>query len=189
MKRFLLLPLLLILTICDLCHAGYALYVSPQIPEFVTVNGPQGLQQWPNPQGALLHVDHYCNPADYSRFASETSRRTEVIRSATGTLTQAEVLAVCPKVLDAKYNRLWSCTSDWEKRNISGVALSLLSLGVSKSLPKSLAVAAWSSRLWNDTYYPRKALINLDTEPSCDFSAVGDMPYTVPELSLEVWGK
>jgi len=52
-----------------------------------------------------------------------------------------------------------------------------------------MAIAAWSSNLWNGLYYPRKALISLDTEPDCDFSVAGDMPYSVPELSAEVWGQ
>ncbi len=190
MKLYLLLPLLLILTTCsEICHAGYSVYVSPQVPEFVTVNGPYGTENWPNSEGQVLHPDHFCKPANYSRFTPEESRRTEIIRSSTGTLTDVQVLAVCPDILNVKYQRLWEAASAWERRNISGVALSLLTLGVSQGKPKALAIAAWSNRLWTDTYYPRKALISLNSEPDYDFSVVGDMPFSVPELAAEVWGQ
>ena len=177
------------LTTCDLCHAGYATYISPQIPEFWTVNGPSGQEQIPNPEGAVLHPDHYCGPVNFSRFAPEDARRTEVIRSDAGTMTAAQVLAICPTVMDAKYKSLWDAASAWEQKYISGVALSLLTLGVLQNKPKSLAIAAWSNNLWNGIYYPRKALVNLDSDPDCNFSPAGDMPYSVPELSAEVWGK
>ncbi len=170
-----------------LVFAGYALFVAPQIPEWVEVNGINGREMQPNYQ--RLHPAHVCKPPNYSQYAAEDARRTEVIKSDTGTLTAAQVLAICPTVLDAKYKRLWDAASAWEKKNISGVALSLLTLGVIQQKPRALAIAAWSDRLWNETYYPRKALISLETEPDCDFSGVGDMPYTVPELSAEVWGQ
>lgn len=189
MKHWPLLLLLFTLTTCAPCHAGYALHVSDQLPEFVTVNGPDGPQIWPNSKANQIHPDRYCIPANYSVFAPEPARRTEVIRSATGRLTPAEVLEICPTVLAAKYQRLWEAASEWERRNISGVGLSVLSLGVAAGKPKALAVATWSNNLWMNHYYPRKAAINLDSDPDYDFSVVGDMPYSVPELSAEVWGQ
>lgn len=187
MKRLLLFLILAFsLQPSALVFAGYSLHVSPQIPEFVTVNGPYGPEQWPNPEGAILHANHFCKPANYSRFAAEVSRRTEVIRSDSGTMTAAEVLAICPTVLDAKYTALWSQAHNYEQRNISGVGLSILSLGVAQNKPKALAVAGWTQQLWG-LYYQCKAQITLETTPDCPFDTVGAMPYSVPELSAEVW--
>lgn len=188
-RLLLILVPLISLLVPAFAFAGYELYVAPQVPEFITVNGPYGAESYRNPELSVLHRDHYCKPANYSRAAAETIRRTEVIRTSTGSLSAADVLAICPAVLDSKYNRLWEAASAWERKYISGVALSLLTLGVSHGLPKATAIAEWSDRLWNGTYYPRKALVNLDTDPDCDFSVVGDMPYSIPELSDEVWGR
>lgn len=185
MKRFLLLPLLVLLTTCQPLYAGYAVYIAPQIPEFITVNGVSGPEQWPNRQ--KLHPDNVCKVPGYSQYSPDAASRTEVIRSDSGTLTEAEVLALCPTVLNGKYEALWTAAHNWEQLHISGVGLSILSLGVAQGKPKSLAVAAWSNALWNGIYYPRKALISLDSEPDLDFSVAGPMPYSVPELSAEVW--
>lgn len=185
-RIFTLLTGLICLT-CLTAQAGYTVYVAPQLAEFVTVNGPYGPEQWPNPDGATLHQDHFCKPSNFSRFAAEESRRTEVIRSATGTMTAAEVLAVCPTVLDAKYTSLWTKAHNYEQQNISGVGLSILSLGVAQNKPKAIAVAGWTQQLWG-LYYLCKAQISLETTPDCPFESVGDMPYSVPELSVEVWG-
>jgi len=188
MKKLVSILTLLICAVST-ANAGYSLYVAPQLPEYVQVNGPYGPESLKNPELTVLHADHYCKPANYSRAAADEARRTEIIRSSSGTLTAGEVLAVCPTVLDAKYQRLWEAASAWERKNISGVGLSILSLGVAAGKPKALAVAEWSNQLWMGLYYPRKATINLDTEPDYDFSPAGDMPYSVPELSAEVWGQ
>jgi len=126
--------------------------------------------------------------ADFDRYSAAPELRRELIFDPAGSATLEQILAAFPACLDAKKAKLWEAASAWERRNISGVALSLLTLGVAQQKPKALAIAAWSNHLWNDTYYPRKALISLDTEPDCDFSSAGDMPFSVPELSAEVWG-
>lgn len=115
--------------------------------------------------------------------------RRELVADPNGTATDGEIMAAFPQINAGKYQRLWEAASDWERRNISGVALALLTLGVAAGKPKAMSIAAWSAQLWNDTYYPRKALVRFDAEPDYDFSPVGDMPYSVPELSAEVWAK
>lgn len=106
MKRFLLLPLLLILTTCDLCHAGYSVYITPQIPEFVTVNGPYGLvETWPNSEEFATppaYGAEYCRPANYSPFVTDPARRTRVFLDSSGTATSAEIFAACPNIKDGK---------------------------------------------------------------------------------------
>lgn len=79
---------------------------------------------------------------------------------------------------------LWEAAHAYEKSYISGVGLSILAVGVLMQKPKAQAVSAWSSLLWNGTYYPRKQSGSTDF----DFSVVGPIPYSVPELSQELTG-
>ncbi len=80
---------------------------------------------------------------------------------------------------------LWRAADAYIYSTINGVALSILSLGVSQAKPKALAVAAWCDSVWVE-YYTRKAGISADTEPNLDFSNLGDKPYSVLELREEV---
>lgn len=80
---------------------------------------------------------------------------------------------------------LWRAADAHIYATINGVALSILSLGVSNSKPKALAVASWCDSVWAE-YYVRKAQIATGVEPNLDFSALGDKPYTVLELREEV---
>ena len=86
--------------------------------------------------------------------------------------------------------QLWEAAHQWEYQRISGAALSLLALGVGQSKPKCTAVAGWLKTLWDGNYYPRKALItSVQIAPEqLDFSNVGDMPFTVQQMSDEVYG-
>jgi len=128
-------------------------------------------------------------PPSLDVYSDDQNARRVLCSDPYGTATMAEIMAAFPLILNAKYQRLWDAASAWERKNISGVGLSILSLGVAAGKPKALAVAQWSNQLWMGLYYPRKATISLDTEPDCDFSPAGDMPYSVPELSAEVWGQ
>jgi hypothetical protein len=56
---------------------------------------------------------------------------------------------------------------------------------VLQSLPKALAVSAWSSAVWGD-YYARKALVTVSSVDNLDFSSHGPMPHSVPELRGEL---
>ena len=50
---------------------------------------------------------------------------------------------------------------------------------------KAQAITAWSSAVWAE-YYVRKALVTLTSDDNLDFSALGPMPHSVPELQAEV---
>ena len=85
----------------------------------------------------------------------------------------------------AKIERLWAAADAYTSSYISGVAIGLLTVGVLQSLPKALAVSAWSSAVWDD-YYARKALVTASSVDDLDFSSHGPMPYSVPELRVEM---
>ena len=85
----------------------------------------------------------------------------------------------------AKIERLWAAADAYTSSYISGVAVGLLTIGVLQSLPKALAVSAWSSGVW-DTYYSRKALVTPESTLDLDYSSHGPIPYTVPELREEL---
>jgi hypothetical protein len=85
----------------------------------------------------------------------------------------------------AKIESLWAAADAYTSSYISGVAIGLLTIGVLQSLPKALAVSAWSSAVWDD-YYARKALVTASSTDDLDFSSHGPMPYSVPELRVEL---
>ena len=84
---------------------------------------------------------------------------------------------------------LWNAATNYEQRYISGSALALLTIGVLKGLPKCQDVQFWINNLWMNHYYIRKTEITGDAIISAemlDFSLVGPMPHSVPELVEEV---
>lgn len=84
---------------------------------------------------------------------------------------------------------LWRAATAYEQTYISGSALGTLTIGVLQGKPKSLEIKAWISNLWMNHYYPRKTMITGDapiTADQLDFTLVGPMPYSVPELVEEV---
>ena len=85
----------------------------------------------------------------------------------------------------AKIESLWAAADAYTSSYISGVAIGLLTIGVLQSLPKALAISAWSSAVWDD-YYARKALVTVSSVDDLDFSSHGPMPYSVPELRVEL---
>lgn len=80
----------------------------------------------------------------------------------------------------ARIDSLWKAATAYEQSFISGSAGSMLTVGYIKELPKCLAVKNWISSIWN-LYYERKLSGSTDT----NFSSVGPIPYTVPELRQE----
>lgn len=188
MKRFLLVLVLLCISTCQPVYAGYEAVVLPQISQFVQVQGANGLESWPNPAAHMQPVGMFCKPSDFARHDDDPVKRTVVVRSETGSLTNAQVLAICPGFLDDKYDRLLKAAQAHEAKSISGVGLSILALGVAQQKPKAMACAMWTQQLWS-AYYERKALVAVDlaAEINIDFSGVGEMPYSVTELSAEVW--
>ena len=85
----------------------------------------------------------------------------------------------------AKIESLWAAADAYTSSYINGVAVGLLTIGVLQSLPKALAVSAWSSAVWDD-YYARKALVTVSSVDNLDFSSHGPMPHGVPELRAEL---
>lgn len=97
---------------------------------------------------------------------------------------------------------LWQAATDYQRLHIDGAAIGLLSMGTTlhilgaKQCPKCLAVTAWIQSIWGNPdvpgaglYYDRKPLITYDSPASMfDFSGVGPMPYSVPDLQVEVMG-
>lgn len=84
---------------------------------------------------------------------------------------------------------LWQAATSYQEGYISGAAIGLLTIGVLQSKPKCLAVMAWISAIWNDNYYPRKLLVTPVYNATLnDFTDCGAMPYSVPELTAEVFG-
>lgn len=80
---------------------------------------------------------------------------------------------------------LWQAAHDYESSYINGMAIGLLTLGVVQNLPKALAVKQWSQSIWQ-LYYSRKAVITPSTASGfLDFSSVGAMPHSIPELMVE----
>lgn len=77
--------------------------------------------------------------------------------------------------------QLWQSATTYEQRHISGSANNLLVIGVTKSLPKAIAVQNWVNAIWAE-YYLRK--INTSNYNN-DFSNVGSMPHSVTELIAE----
>ena len=85
--------------------------------------------------------------------------------------------------------QLWKAATIYEQTYISGSALGTLTIGVLQGKPKSLEIKAWISNLWMNHYYPRKTMITGDAPIAADqldFTLVGPMPYSVPELMEEV---
>lgn len=89
------------------------------------------------------------------------------------------------KRLADKYQSLWAAADTYVTKYISGVAIGILTIGVIQQKPKALAVTQWASSVWAE-YYLRKALIAVDSLDDLDFSTLGAMPYSVPELQDEL---
>lgn len=124
-------------------------------------------------------------PPELDIYNPDPLQRRVLLADPNGSAAMSEIVAAFPALLDAKYNALWQAAHAWEQKFISGVGLSILSLGVAKGKPKALAVANWSQDLWT-LYYQRKVAISIEAQPELDFTAAGDMPYSVPELSQEI---
>lgn len=89
------------------------------------------------------------------------------------------------QIISYKIDQLWNAAHEYEFNRISGSAIGLLTIGVLKQLPRSLAVTAWLKSIWN-LYYERKAQITPTSDISIDFSVCGEMPYSIPEIREEL---
>jgi hypothetical protein len=152
-----------------------------------TSHAVQTLQRWQE-----LHPGEDWREYVAPSYDPATQREGEYVL---GAVVMREVLAKSAEeieaenapLLEAKRNELWQDANDYNTQYISGAALSMLTIGVMQGKPKALAIMGWISTLWNEHYYPQKALITVDSPPY-DFSVVGPIPYSVPELTSEVFG-
>ena len=80
---------------------------------------------------------------------------------------------------------LWAAANAYTENYISGVAIGLLTIGVIQQKPKAMAVVQWSGAVWRE-YYIRKSQVTATQPANLDFSMFGPMPFSVPELQVEV---
>ena len=90
------------------------------------------------------------------------------------------------EAIKANISRLWAAAEAYESAQISGVAVGLLTIGVIQQKPISLSIAAWSASIW-DLYYSRKAAMTpVWSDALGDFTSLGNIPHTIPELRAEL---
>lgn len=99
---------------------------------------------------------------------------------------QAKKVADDAAAEQIRVSSLWQAATNYEQSFIANMAIGLLTMGVMQGKPKATEIAAWSNALWNgpNGYYARKA----NGSTNYDYSDIGPMPYSVPELSKEVYG-
>lgn len=128
---------------------------------------------------ALTNKGHYEQVYKITDLTGEALEEGQVRKLADAT---AKALATEKTRVDA----LWQAATDYERAYISNTAIGLLTAGFITGKPKALAIACWSNELWNgpNGYYSRKA----SGSTNYDYSDIGPMPYSIPELSAEVYG-
>ena len=101
-------------------------------------------------------------------------------------LTPEQVAANEASQVASNIQLLWQAAHDYEYAEINGTGVGLLVLGVLQSKAKALAVQAWCTAIW-DLYYTRKLLVTSTLDAALlDFSSIGPMPHTIPELRTEL---
>lgn len=100
-------------------------------------------------------------------------------------INKANKLIEDEKIRDRKIEALWAAADKYVTGYISGVAFSILAIGVMQAKPKALAVAAWSNAIWTE-YYVRKAMVTTSSNDNHDFSSFGAIPHSIPELQAEI---
>jgi hypothetical protein len=125
---------------------------------------------------------------EYQRAGSPVVMTDHVLIPAVD-FTQDEIEAAKGAIIADNIAQLWQAATDYERSYISGSAVGLVTIGIVKQKPKSLAVMAWINSIWGGRYYPIKAALQagkaFDSE-MLDYSSCGPMPHTVPELMEEV---
>jgi len=101
-------------------------------------------------------------------------------------LPLTEQQAIRDKEFSQKVEQLWTAATRYETEYISGSAVGILTALVLSNNTKALAVQEWILSIWNE-YYVRKAALQNDPfmEIDLDFSYIGPIPHTVPELIAE----
>lgn len=86
--------------------------------------------------------------------------------------------------IQTKIDSLWASANSYVNGYISGLAVTILAVGIIQKKPKALAVSQWSDAIWAE-YYNRKAGITATSNVEYSFDSFGAIPYTVPELMAE----
>lgn len=89
------------------------------------------------------------------------------------------------RVIASKIEALWKATDNYIAKYISGVAIGILTLGVSQMKPKALEVTAWTQSIWSE-YYIRKSAVTANSKDNHDYSSFGAIPFSVQDLKEEV---
>lgn len=156
---------------------------------FPTPFNPDGYAWvFPTPQLDYDRITHGCREAapEVTVLGTYEQRWELVALDAEHVLAGQEAKAIADAAaVTQKIDALWNAADKYVASYISGVAIGLLTLGVVQSKPKALDVTAWSSSVW-DAYYTRKALVTATSTVDLDFSTLGPMPHTVPELRAEL---
>lgn len=101
-------------------------------------------------------------------------------------ITDEEYASGLEEMKNNNIRTLWQAAHDYEFEQISGSAIGLLVLGVLQAKPKCTAVRNWINSIWA-LYYSRKPTVTHVFDPQLqDFSSCGPIPYTVPELMVEL---
>lgn len=100
-------------------------------------------------------------------------------------INEANKLIEDEKIRARKIEALWAAADKYVTSYISGVAFSILAVGVMQGKPKALAVAGWNQAIWTE-YYVRKADITLESIDNYDFTSFGAIPHSIPELQIEI---
>lgn len=100
--------------------------------------------------------------------------------------SKADLDAEIKNITDIKYMQLWQSAHDYEYAQISGSAIGMLTVLTLVKNPKAIAVQKWIQKIWA-AYYEQKTKVTLNHEydPVIDFSVIGDIPHTIPELMAE----
>lgn len=167
----------------------YSIFTTQQVaPKYILVLVVGVRQQALNPGTAPVYpADSHViySPPTLDIYSEDPMHRRVLLSDPAGKATGIEILAAFPGICSDKYARLWQAAHDYEYAQISGSALALLTIGVLHRKEKSLAIQGWIKRLWEE-YYSRKTAIAFDSEPDTDFTFLGSIPATVPELMAEL---
>ncbi|NVO00021.1 MAG: hypothetical protein HXX17_11900 [Geobacteraceae bacterium] len=111
MKRLIMLLLFCSLFTPSAFAAGFTIYIAPQLPEYVTVNGPYGQELIINPAQASAPAGlgkEICRPDNYSPYSTDPARRTRVFADTNGTATSPDLFTACPQIRAAKEREIRS---------------------------------------------------------------------------------
>lgn len=107
MKRFLLLPLLILLTTCSECYAGYTIIIREQVtPKTIMVQGVGKLEAALNPGPVPVYPATakrlVYRPADFDIYNPDTAKRAELWEDDNGTATSSQIFATFPQIRQKK---------------------------------------------------------------------------------------